>query len=271
PNRTPTTPDHHTTDPTHNPDHDRTAPEEAAGHSSDGESPPPPESEKNDTDRPRRPVGDLIPDGSGGNLSESQLRDGLQQALDREYGEFRVQVTQVFPGPDNLGWDADIIDRDGNRVGRMERTFHRNDNGDLVVKHEILKIFSAENQGKGFGSAFSRDLESWYRDSGVKEIRLTAGKENGGYTWARRDYRWADEKAAKRIFERLKAKLRDADPPPTAEEAAAAADIMNRSRRPFGSDGYPTPNEIAMVGAGGDAPFGQRVLVGSSWEGVKTL
>ncbi|MET9642576.1 hypothetical protein [Streptomyces syringium] len=236
-------------------------------HGADGGTPP-------HTPAPaRRPVGDFVP-GSGKDLTPEQLQEGLQQALDGDYAGLRIKVDGVFPMDNQLGWSAQIVDQAGNPVGRMDRDFIRKEDGTLAVKHNIMKIDDPAYRGKGVGSAISRDLENWYRKSGVSEIQLTAAKENGAYTWARRDYDWVQEKSAKKIFNRINVKMKDPEWDLSPEELAAAQDIVNRARNnPFGSPDYPTPREIANIGRGSgrENPFGKRVLVGQRWEGRKLL
>ncbi|MEU4208768.1 hypothetical protein AB0F13_01985 [Streptomyces sp. NPDC026206] len=223
---------------------------------------------------PRQPVGDLIPGGKGTQLTPEQLQEQLQKALDGNYGGLRIKIEGVYPSDNVLGWSASLVDEAGHSVGRMERDFIRKEDGTLAVKHMIMKIDDPAFRGKGVGTAISRELENWYRQSGVSEIRLTAGKENGAYTWARRGYSWADEKSAKKIINRINVKMRDAEWSLTKEEFEAAQDIVNRARtNPFGSPNYPAPIEISRIGrgTGRDDFFGKRVLVKQNWEGRKQL
>jgi hypothetical protein len=220
-------------------------------------------------------INGLIPDANGTGLTPEQLRVELQSGVNGTYGNgLRVQVTEVYPSAGNLSWDANILGPDGTPVGRMQRTFLRNADGTISVKHEILKIDDPNLRGGGFGKQFSGDMESWYRSSGVDRITLHAGKENGGYTWAKAGYEWADEKSAKAILARLKAKVRENDPPLTAQEIAETRRIIDQAgRTKFGSPDYPQPQDIARIGqSGGSADFfGKRALTGSSWNGVKPL
>ncbi|MEV6776007.1 hypothetical protein [Streptomyces syringium] len=226
---------------------------------------------------PRRPVGDFVPKG-GSNLTPEQLQEGLQQALNGEYGGLRIKIDAVYPMGNTLGWSAQFVDAAGNPVGRMERDFIRREDGTLAVKHMIMKIDDPAFRGKGAGSAISSDLENWYRQSGVAEIRLTAAKENGAYTWAQRNYNWANEKSAQRIVNRVAAKMKDAEWSLSKEEFEAAQDIVKRAREnPFGSPDYPRPREIANIGreagraTGRSDFFGKRVLLDQHWEGRKIL
>ncbi len=198
----------------------------------------------------------------------------MQQALDKDFGGFRIKVDAVYPKETSLGWDASIVDHAGNPVGRMEREFFRHEDGTLIVEHQILKIDNEAFRGKGIGSSISRELETWYRQSGVSEIQLTAGKENGAYTWARRNYDWSNEKSARKIINRVNIKMRDAEWQLSKEEFEAAQDIVNRARQnSFDSPDFPTPREISEIGrtSGRDDFFGKRVLVKQAWKGKKTL
>ncbi|MYV98857.1 hypothetical protein [Streptomyces sp. SID3343] len=185
----------------------------------------------------------------------------------------RVRVSEVYTRAGRLSWDANIVSADGTVVGRMERTFLKNADGTVSVKHEKIVIDNKDLRGTGFGKAFSDDAESWYRSSGVDRITLRAGKETGGYTWAKAGYGWADEKSAASIINRFKAKVRENNSPLTPSELTEARAVIDRaSRSTFGSPDYPSPSHIAAIGSNGSSDFfGKRVLTGSSWNGVKLL
>jgi hypothetical protein len=72
-------------------------------------------------------------------------------------------------------------------AGIMSRTFTRNKDGTLSVKHNR---FGIENdfQGKGIASNINEHVEKEYEKLGVDNIMLNANAKIGGYAWARQGY-----------------------------------------------------------------------------------
>ncbi|MGW4648546.1 toxin glutamine deamidase domain-containing protein, partial [Kitasatospora sp. NPDC004289] len=100
PNRTPTTPDHHTTDPTHNPDHDRTAPEEAAGTAANSAV---------DEDKRKRDALVKRANEEPGFFKEHYRKNGYRRDSEEEVDG--VRLPQLKPDPDNPGkWTADTVE-----------------------------------------------------------------------------------------------------------------------------------------------------------------
>lgn len=80
------------------------------------------------------------------------------------------------------------------RDGRAAGSFHRIiDPSSGTARHEFLKL-QEEFRGQRFASTFNRNLEAWYRANGIRQIRLHAALDVGGYAWARAGYDWEPNK-----------------------------------------------------------------------------
>jgi len=77
--------------------------------------------------------------------------------------------------------------RDEEKVGTIQRDFHTDDNGDLVVEHTLAEL-GRKYQGLGFMSHFNDHMENVYRQQGVKRIKVHAALDVGGYAWAREGF-----------------------------------------------------------------------------------
>ena len=169
---------------------------------------------------------------------------------------------------------GDIVDSSGANVGNFVRRVYQED-GRLKVEHTNLKL-DAELQGQGFAQAFNKQLFDWYRSSGVREVRLTANIDVGGYAWARAGYDWADGVAAENIRTELSRTAAAGDEripsDRLGEQRRLAAEMEDRFSGPRG-DNYPTPYEVSQLGrwpgAGKDDWWiGKAAMMGSEWEAV---
>ena len=202
-----------------------------------------------------------------------------------------------------------IHDGDGAYAGHTTRVFRREYDGTLTVTHSILKLTDGA-QGRGFAKEWNGHLEDWYRYSGVTSIEVHASMTTGGYAWARAGYDWAPntEHRSNLVLGRLRDGMRSIDehldqlrrwndggepvdigallrrygaehPDELGArlrfERDAGQSILDRARdHPFGSDGYPTPEDVSLAGwsdqHGRDAMWlGKQALLGSDWKGVK--
>lgn len=196
-------------------------------------------------------------------------------------------------------------------VGETVRSFNRDYDGQLYVEHVSLHL-SESMQGKGFAKAWNRHLLEWYEYSGVERIEVHAASKVGGFAWAWEGFDWAPntEHRAQEVFKRLRMEMNAVDEalaqldrwragdqsvnidqlreryrvddPDTLEtelrrQRDAAAEVLERARRyRFGSDGYPTPYEVAAAGWNGQHGkeatwIGKRAMLGSNWKGVKPV
>ncbi|MEU9333135.1 hypothetical protein AB0D49_08215 [Streptomyces sp. NPDC048290] len=235
-------------------------------------------------------MGDLLPV-AGGSTDVARLEDGLRALFAGDFAGFTVEVTRVRPAANRVMVTANVM-RDGELAGEIWRTFRRDEQGRLYAKHDLLEL-GAPFRRRGFSNAVNAHLEDWYRRSGAHRIELNAGMDNGGYVWAAKGYLFASAEEAENIAERLERQLdaleswleehKDDDGTPddeyeSAEDAYSDGEALLRRMHdePFGSPGFPAPGEIADLGrlphhTAADSWLGKRVLMGSSWNGVKYL
>lgn len=194
-------------------------------------------------------------------------------------GEFIVDFHEVEPGADQIvmrGTISRVVDGRREKAGPIERIFSRDDDGRLVVDNAgmYLNEESDDHEGRGFATAFAPRLERYYQRSGVDRIEVFAAAENGGYTWARQDFRWDKNKLDKSI-DNIVGRLHYVRFQATTREDREAIDAMLERLTDGGAvrpiDELPTPREIAGLRTQGTPDLGAQVMLGSNWYGVKKL
>lgn len=164
----------------------------------------------------------------------------------------------------------------GYGVGAVERSFIKSKNG-IEVQHYLLDLY-ADAKGKGFGTAFSKWSEDWYKQNDVKRIKLTAGLQDGAYTWAKAGYVW--DAKPNLVYKRL-ANIVDGEIPIPGLDELAAKELKIRLNKlsyrmgtlDFTDPDYPQPFEIANM----EGPeingksFGRWLLKETQWSGRKDL
>ncbi len=78
---------------------------------------------------------------------------------------------------------------------RVKREFYRDEKGNLVVYHDMLRV---DKQGEGLGSEINKQSFRQYREIGVSKVTLHAA-EIGRYAWARTGFNWDKDHADKNV------------------------------------------------------------------------
>jgi len=135
----------------------------------------------------------------GGGFDQYQMIDKLNEVYGFEYTgknafgtemTLRAEVAEIFQvDEDTLGFRGQILNDDGDEVGRLERTFYRNETGGWNVEHDYFKIDDEEAQGTGFGSKWIQRQEDWYIAKGFDAITVGTAWD-GARHWARAGYDW---------------------------------------------------------------------------------
>lgn len=86
-------------------------------------------------------------------------------------------------------------DADGSEVGRMTRTFKR-ENGKLKVTHEKY-VMDEKHRAQGIGATVLRNSLRWYKEIGVHSVDLEANGDPpvGRYVWASLGFSWSKDDA----------------------------------------------------------------------------
>ena len=87
------------------------------------------------------------------------------------------------------------------RVGMFKRFFFNHDGKTPEVYHDLVEIEEAKFTHTGFGPEFIENSENWYRQWGIKEVRLSANISVGSYAWAKLGFDFADEATRQRVLD----------------------------------------------------------------------
>ena len=132
--------------------------------------------------------------------------------------------------------------------------------GQATVRHDGMAL-QPGFQGQGFATRFNAHAEESYRAHGIERVTTNANIDVGGYSHARAGYDFADGNARASAIVHMVQTSGKYSPDVRAEVNAA---IGNHNV---------TPIELAMIGhtPGATTWPGKEMLLGSMWEGVKTL
>jgi hypothetical protein len=240
-------------------------------------------------------------------LAGQQVHDAARfyhgfEFLGHEGGRFRAEVDEAdsVAMTANSGGAATFITgsirRDGKAVGTFTRHIEPDENGVMVVHHDLLKL-SEDAQGEGFASAFNRQAEIKYRRAGINRIELETAWV-GGFAWARAGYSFQDWPTAKRAVRRptnelggearrTLGMLHDGPLPDGIVEDIVAldqgigSDQLNSeaSIAQFGiehawtvvNETWVGPDEDVRVHKGEKLWVGKLALLGTGWSGYKRL
>lgn len=219
---------------------------------------------------------------------------GLRAKL-TDFATIPVSVTRSGVRP--VVFEGQILLR-GKVVGEFRRDYSYDANGELVAHHASLTI-DPKIQGSGFAEQFNANLIDWYRRSGIKQVRLSANIDVGGYAWARAGYEFADQYAADDITARLTAILGDLtagvrtsrfmspnvqtawmqlDPTEVQAQIRAAQALLVRARQHprFDDPLHPSAYEFSQLGrhtgqGKDDIWIGKATMLGSYWSAVLYL
>jgi hypothetical protein len=86
--------------------------------------------------------------------------------------------------PDRLKLEIQLFHGD-EPVGFGEWSLRLSFDDELIASHDFAYVADTNLQSHGFGSAANEHLENWFISQGVKEIRLLANVDVGGYAWSR--------------------------------------------------------------------------------------
>lgn len=136
-------------------------------------------------------------------------------------------------------------------------------------------------QGHGIGAKMTAALEDLWRSEGIETVTVGANADVGGYAWARLGFEFKDPAQAAEFVSDAQKQITKYAPiwakkvsPEYAEDVKAQVQAL-KARADAGDKVLPA--EIAMLGYRkglDDPPFywlGKRVMLGTSWDGVKDI
>nr|WP_286175352.1 alpha/beta hydrolase [Mycobacterium sp. DL99] len=188
----------------------------------------------------------------------------LARDLSGTYGPYRVE----FRGEaeEDVFLSGVILNGD-NVIGKIAYSFFRDGDGLLVAHHEEVRIFDNQFRGQGFSKAFSAELESYYRRSGVDRIVLVA-EEDGGNAWARRGFTW--DREPERLARSL-GSVKDAAQvlrEQVSPEARALLDEIIARLEPD-HPRLPEPIDLASLASAQEPALGRQLMTDTGWFAVK--
>nr|WP_231395961.1 toxin glutamine deamidase domain-containing protein [Mycobacterium sp. URHD0025] len=200
---------------------------------------------------------------------DPQRAQQLAEDLSGVYGPYRVEFeAEAVPGSDQVALAGVILH--GNRdIGSLDRVFHRDDDGNLVVHHGLMAITDPRHRGQGFSKALSAELERFYVRSGVDRIELTSDWQ-GSNAWARRGFTWGtDLYHLQAALDQIKMRAQDLREQVSAEGEVELDDMMERLE--IGHPRFPEPVDLAVLATEEEPDLGQRLLENTSIDLVKYL
>ncbi|WP_430755428.1 toxin glutamine deamidase domain-containing protein [Mycolicibacterium septicum] len=210
--------------------------------------------------RHAEPLGDVISE-SGDEVQAQRLADDLSGV----YGPYRVQFTgEAMPSAVQLNGEIFLGDK---VIGEIDRIFLRDEAGQLVAQHNVMKIDDKELRGKGFSKAFLSQLDQYYVRSGVDRIELMAVSD-GAYAWARRGFSWdmrPDE--LQQSLDSVRASAHRLLQSASAETCEVLEQVIARLEP--GHPRLPEPTDLADLTAPDRPALGRELLSGTTWFGVQ--
>ena len=236
----------------------------------------------------REEVTDSYVDGYGEEYRNQAMQDlGLDaDAFNEVYGTSHTGITPdgreitlqasvenvyINRWDESIDVDGTIYDTDGNWAGEFQRKFFRDESGDMVVEHALLRI-EDDYQGTGFSKVFNRTAENYYISHGVNKVDIHAALDVGGYAWAKQGFDWAPKGGATwQVKDQFDNVLSDPGLPASVRRSGAS--LRARLDLPSSDPDYPTPREVASWGyvQGASTWPGKQTLLGSDWYGQKSL
>jgi hypothetical protein len=166
-------------------------------------------------------------------------------------------VTSVEPssGP-GIFVKGYVTNNTGTTAAYFDRTISEGGVGNDRYATEI------KDQGKGFGAAFYKNQEDYMTAAGCKRMDLVANSDIGGYAWARMGYEFLSPKFREKI--QAKAELQWYEWFESSRDPNKVFTPVPQLNHPWEYAAMTSPWDT-------DMRFGQALLLGTSWEGLKRL
>ena len=224
------------------------------------------------------------------------LRDGDKDYLDtlflgtllgggrRVFGSELVAIPETSDFSDGYyAFSSRVENKDGVNVGRLVRNVYIDPaTGKITMDHKLMKLEPGA-KGTGFGSAYTKEGDDFYREIGVSDVAVHTAWD-GSYFWATQGFEWDLEySGSKRIvtgslMSRLKSAAEAANDDSRFQDEDALMGILRRmDNLELDDPNFPTPAEIA--GLQSEDPdlntkarlWMRAIMTDSGWLGRKIL
>jgi hypothetical protein len=184
-------------------------------------------------------------------------------------------VTNVERAGNRLRVNGEVYNSKGENLGSFEREFYQDDDGSLVVDHDLLSIEDPAYTGNGFGTDFHMRQENYYITHGVDKVYVHAALDVGGYMWAKMGFQWDENKSESskaRIGDRIANFVDDTE----YTDSQTSAILSNYRDRLYDTDTTNDPEPWEIHALRDNRPdktstVGKDILLGSNWFGVKYM
>lgn len=196
-----------------------------------------------------------------------------------EHGGLTVFIGAVG----RYGYSGNILTDTGSVVGRFSREFVEGSDGTIAeVYHSSFSIDEAYRH-RGAGTPITERMFDAYRNAGVPRVRVSAGLSSGGYMWAKMGFgfRTAGDRST---YPRSWARSQLPAVRRAAQENGVPEALVDEFERALQDGHLDEPWKIARFGSRTTwqentyVPhstitmwLGKKLLIGTSWEGVKKL
>lgn len=193
---------------------------------------------------------------------------------DPETGQ-KIKISSARLTSNEARFSGAILNQQGEKIGRITRTFIRQSNGKLEVHHDLFVISEKKNAGGGGGAAMLRGAIASYEKLGVHFISVDA-HWIGRYAWATFGYDWSYRGQKEEHASRFETFLRQQGIESVRARAVAAAaaehpwllagaDVDGRKVK-VTVDGYYGTEEQTL-------PLGKAYMLSkvSNWQGVLNI
>ncbi|MFD4355408.1 toxin glutamine deamidase domain-containing protein [Nocardia sp. NPDC058518] len=203
--------------------------------------------------------------------SDAELMDILS-AMNGRYGPFDVRidkaeyddVEQHVERAAQFKVVATVHDPESGKVGVIKYFIYLNKKSQIVLFHQLIDLVEAA-QGRKFSAHYFAAMNEYYSRSRVNVIEILAGRDGGGYAWARRNFKFdMSPDKIRRSVQNILARIRAEYPHCSPAEQSILDDLATRFAGD--ADNLPNPREIADI-PGDDGTLGKRLLRGSEWWG----
>jgi hypothetical protein len=197
-------------------------------------------------------------------LKDSNTKDTISSA-----------VTNVERAGNRLRVNGEVFNSQGLNLGSFEREFYQDEDGSLVVDHDLLSIEDSRYTGSGFGTDFHMRQENYYITHGVDKIYVHAGLDVGGYMWAKMGFQW-DENRSESSKARIGDRIANFVDDPEFTDSQTATILSNYRDRLYDTNSTNDPEPWEIHALRDNRPdktstVGKDILLGSNWFGIKYM